>query len=52
MLHHVGMLWIIETHAQLQYDMDKKNSEWMIGGQWYNTYFLRNYMGTFLWDLL
>ena len=24
MLHHVGMLWIIETHKQLKYDMDKK----------------------------
>ena len=26
MLQHVGMLWIIETHEQLQYDMDKHNS--------------------------
>ena len=25
MLHHVSMLWIIETHEQLQYDMDKHN---------------------------
>ena len=25
MLHHFGMLWIIETHEQLKYDMDKKN---------------------------
>ena len=25
MLHHVGMLWIIETHEYLQYDMDKHN---------------------------
>ena len=24
MLHHVGMLWIIETHEQ--YDMDNHNS--------------------------
>ena len=24
MLHHVGILWIIETHEQLQYDMEKK----------------------------
>ena len=23
MLHHVSMIWIIETHEQLQYDMDK-----------------------------
>ena len=26
-LHHVGMLCIIETHEKLQYDMDKQNSE-------------------------
>ena len=26
MLHHVGMLWIIETHDLLQYDMDNNNS--------------------------
>ena len=38
MLHHVGMLWTIETHEQLQYDMDKHNSEWITGGPWYNTY--------------
>ena len=25
MLHHVSMLRIIETHEQLQYDMDKHN---------------------------
>ena len=38
MLHHVGILWIIQTHEQLQYYMDKHNSEWMTGGPWYNTY--------------
>ena len=38
MLHHVGMLWIIETHKQLQYDMEKPNSEWTTGGPLYNTY--------------
>ena len=38
MLHHVGMLWIIETHEQLQYDMDKHNPCWITGGPWYNTY--------------
>ena len=37
MLHHVGMLWIIENHEKLQYDMDKQNSDWMTGGPWYNT---------------
>ena len=26
MLHHVDMLWIIETHEQLKYYMDKHNS--------------------------
>ena len=41
MLHHVGMLCIIETHEQLKYDMDKHNSEWMIGGTWYNTSFCK-----------
>ena len=25
MLHHVGMLWIIEKNEQLQYDMEKHN---------------------------
>ena len=38
MLHHVDTLWIIETHEQLKYDMDKHNSDWMTGGPWYNTY--------------
>ena len=37
MLKHVGMLWIIETHEQLKYYLDKHNSEWMIGGPWYIT---------------
>ena len=36
-LHHVGMLCIIETHENLQYDIGKHNSEWMPGGTWYNT---------------
>ena len=52
MLHHVGMLWIIETHGQLKYDMDKHNSDWMTGGPWYNTYICKNYMETCLKDLL
>ena len=45
MLHHVGMLWIIEIHEQLQYDMDKQNSEWMTCGPWYNTYIYKNLHG-------
>ena len=26
MLHHVGMLWIIENYEELKYDMDIQNS--------------------------
>ena len=52
MLHHVGMLWIIETHKQLQYDMDKNNSERMTGGPWYNTYICKKLYGNCLRDLL
>ena len=37
MLHYVGMLWIFETHEQLQYDTEEQNSEWITGGPWYNT---------------
>ena len=42
LLHHVGLLWIIETHEQLRYDMDKHNSYWMTGGPWYNTPIFKN----------
>ena len=31
MLHHVGMLWIIEIHEHLQYDIDKNISDWISG---------------------
>ena len=37
MLHNVGMIWIIENHEQLKYDMDILNSDWLTGGLWYNT---------------
>ena len=36
-LHHVGMLCIIETNQHLKYDTDKHNSYWMTGGPCYNT---------------
>ena len=36
-LHHVGVLWIIEYNEQLHYDKYKHNSDWMKGGPWYNT---------------
>ena len=37
MLHHVDMLWIIENHEYLKYDMEIQNPDWLTGGPWYNT---------------
>ena len=37
MLYHVGMIWIIENHGELKYDMDILNSYWLTGDPWYNT---------------
>ena len=37
MLHHVGMIWMIENHEDLKYDTELQNSDWMTGGPWYNT---------------
>ena len=37
MLHHVGMIWIIENREDLKYDMEIHNSDWITGGPWYNT---------------
>ena len=45
MLHHVGMLWIIEAHEKLQYDMYKHISDWMRGDPWYNTYICKKLYG-------
>ena len=45
MLHHVGMLWIIENHEELKYDMDIQNSDWLTGGPWYNTYICKKLHG-------
>ena len=45
MPHHVGMLWIVETHEKLKYDRDKQNPEWMTGGPWYNTYICKKSHG-------
>ena len=36
MLHHVGMIWIIENHENLKYDAEVKKSDWMRGGPWYS----------------
>ena len=37
MLHRVGMIWMIEKHEELKYDLDIQNSDWLTGGPWYNT---------------
>ena len=37
MLHHVGMIWIIENNEVVKYDMDMKNSDWFTDGPWYDT---------------
>ena len=37
-LHHIGMSWIIETHEQLKYYMEKQNPDRITDGPWYNTY--------------
>ena len=34
MLHHVGMLRIIENYEDLKYDMDIQNSYWLAGSTW------------------
>ena len=31
------MIWIIENHENIKYDMEIQNSNWMTGGTWYNT---------------
>ena len=36
MLNHVGMLWIIENHEELKYDMDINFLDLLTGGTWYN----------------
>ena len=43
-LRHVSMSWIFETNKQLDYDMDKHNSDWIKGGPCYNIYICKNYM--------
>ena len=38
MLHHVGMIWIIENYEDLKYDMEIQNSDW-------NTYICKKLHG-------
>ena len=47
LLHHVGMSWIIETHEQLKYYMDKHNPYLITVGTWYNTSICKKYMEHF-----
>ena len=37
MIHHVGMILIIENHENLKYDMELQNSDRITGGPWYIT---------------
>ena len=46
MLHHVGMIWIIENREELKYDMDILNSDCLTGGPWYNTSIFKKSQGT------
>ena len=48
MLHHVGMIWIIENHEELKYDTEILNSDWLTGGPWYNTYICKKLYGKLL----
>ena len=51
-LHHVGMIWIIENHEYLKYDMDIQNSDCLTGGPLYNTYICNKIYENYLRDLL
>ena len=52
MLHHVGMIWMIEYNEDLKYDMELQNSDWMTGGTWYNKSICKKLHGKYLRDLL
>ena len=43
--HHVSMIWIIENHEYLKYDMNILNSDWLTGGPWYNSYICKKLNG-------
>ena len=45
MLHHVGIIWIIENHEELKYDTYIQNSYWMTGGPCYNTFICKKLHG-------
>ena len=45
MLHNFRMIWIIEIHEYFKNDTDLKNSDWVTGGPWYNTYICKKLHG-------
>ena len=52
MLHHFGMLCIIEAHEKLKYGMDIHYSTWFTGDPWYNTSICNKLHGKILRGLL
>ena len=44
-LHNVVMSWILGKNKQLQYFMDKHNSDWITGYPWYNTHICKTLHG-------
>ena len=46
LLHHAGMLWIIETHGQLKYYMEKHNPDLITCGPCYTTHIWKKIHGT------
>ena len=38
MLHHVGMLWMISSNQEMEYEMNTKinHLDWLNKGPWYN----------------
>ena len=44
-LHHVSMSWITEANKMLEYDTEKYNPDWIIGGPWYKTFICKKLHG-------
>ena len=47
MLHHVGMIWMIENHEDFKHGMKIQSSYWMTVGPWYNTSICKKLHGNF-----
>ena len=39
------MIWIIDNHEELKYDTRILNSDWLMGGSWYNTSICKKLQG-------